>query len=132
MTCRGRGFIVAAMATPVRLAIVGGRRGASFDAALRAFGDLIELTAVCDTDPAVLDRWRTERPGIAAFPSYEELLGAGSANAVLLAAAGIIIISAKKALEDRIKGLEIGSELGASLAPEFGEALGLELGSLLG
>ncbi|NLE44967.1 MAG: Gfo/Idh/MocA family oxidoreductase [Chloroflexi bacterium] len=69
----------------VRLAVIGGRRGASFAMALQALQEQAELTSVCDLSEGVLDKWREDYPGIRTFTSYEALLESDVCNAVFLA-----------------------------------------------
>jgi predicted dehydrogenase len=73
------------MAGPVRLAVVGGRRGGAFNRALEAFRDRVRLVAVCDLSEPMLARWRDQHPGIATFTSYDRLLEDPGVDAVLIA-----------------------------------------------
>ena len=43
---------------PIKLAVVGGRRGGSFRQALKSLADRLELTAICDLSEEVLSQWR--------------------------------------------------------------------------
>ena len=75
------------MPTPkrVKLAIVGGRRGAAYQTSIEAFKDRVELTAICDRSEAVLDSWKQNHPEIKTFTSFDELLESDACNAVALA-----------------------------------------------
>src|SRR5262245_28745661 len=73
------------MAGPVRLAVVGGRRGGAFNRALEAVRERVELVAVCDLSEAMLARWREQHPGVATYSSYERLLDEPGVDAVLIA-----------------------------------------------
>lgn len=70
---------------PLRLAIVGGNRGGRFQQALAALEEQIRLTAICDIDDHVLQRWKQLDPHIGLFKSYEELLHNPDIDAVFLA-----------------------------------------------
>ena len=69
----------------LRLAVVGGRRGGSFNLALSHLGDRLALTAVCDPDEAMRDRWREAHPGIHAYEDFHRMLADDVCDAVLLA-----------------------------------------------
>lgn len=70
---------------PVRLAVVGGRRGAAFNAVIDSMPERASLVAICDTDEAVLAEWRRTRPQIATYEAYDDLLEAQVADAVIIA-----------------------------------------------
>lgn len=74
-----------ANAERVRLAIAGGRRGATFDRALAALAESVELVAICDPVTAVLAQWKERHPAIATYTSYEQLLEESDCTAVFLA-----------------------------------------------
>jgi predicted dehydrogenase len=75
------------MATPkrVKLAIVGGRRGAAYQMPLEAFKERAELTAICDRSEAVLATWKKAHPDIQTFNSLDQLLASDVCTAVALA-----------------------------------------------
>ena len=73
------------MGQSVKLAVVGGCRGGAFGGALRALGDRVRLSAVCDLDEEVLAMWREHVPGIPTFISYEEMLDKPDCTAVFIA-----------------------------------------------
>ncbi|AZS17869.1 Gfo/Idh/MocA family protein [Paenibacillus lutimineralis] len=68
----------------VRLAIVGGNRGASFLNALNAMSDRIDLTATCDLNELVLDQWKEIFPGIRTYHDYSRMLQDPSIDAVFV------------------------------------------------
>ena len=70
---------------PIRLAVVGGRRGGSFNVAMEHLRDRVTLTAVCDRSPAMLQTWRDNHPGIGTFDDYDRLLADDVCDAVLIA-----------------------------------------------
>jgi predicted dehydrogenase len=69
-------------ATDLRLAVVGGRRGLAFIKTAKAIGDDITVTAVCDPDPARLERWQGE---LKTYPDFEQLLEDPDIDAVCIA-----------------------------------------------
>ena len=104
------------MNAPIRLAIVGGHRGGSFNSALQAFGDLISLTAVCDTDKGVREQWISERPGVKAFERYEDVLSDPTVDAVLLATP--MMLHARQAIDALNAGKHVLSEVIAATSIE--------------
>jgi predicted dehydrogenase len=70
---------------PVRVAVVGGHRGSGYGRALDSLTGRVELTAICDLDPAVVAGWRETRPHLRGFTRYEDLLAADACDAVFLA-----------------------------------------------
>lgn len=69
----------------LRLGIVGGQRGGSFNVALDQLKDRVRLAAICDLSPEVLERWKTQHPDILTYSSYEQFLREDTCDAVLLA-----------------------------------------------
>ncbi len=69
----------------VRLAIVGGRRGAAYLTSVEAFKDRVELTAVCDLSETVQANWKKDHPEIKTFTELDQLLDADACDAVALA-----------------------------------------------
>jgi predicted dehydrogenase len=70
---------------PIRLAVVGGRRGSNFRLALNSLAGRLALTAICDLADDVLAQWRSDQPSIRTYTRYEELLESDEVDAVLLA-----------------------------------------------
>ena len=95
--------------SPIRLAVVGGRRGASFNRALDAFAGRVVLRAVCDLDEQTLDSWRARHPGIETYTSYERLLGESDCDAVLLATP--MPLHAGQAIQALRSGRHVASEV---------------------
>lgn len=70
---------------PLRLAIVGGRRGGAFLRSLELLREQVELVALCDHNESMLQSWRERVPGIRLYSDYDRLLAAADIDAVLLA-----------------------------------------------
>ncbi len=70
---------------PIRLAIAGGHRGASFTNALELLQTELELTAICDTSEQVRDRWLESQPSIKTYDNFERLLEDQNVDAVFIA-----------------------------------------------
>lgn len=70
---------------PIKLAVVGGRRGATFNKILGVLKDRITLSCICDISKERVDEWRKEYPGIRGFSNYHELLEKGDCDAVFIA-----------------------------------------------
>jgi predicted dehydrogenase len=70
---------------PVKLAVIGGRRGAVYNDALAAMQEEVTLTAICDLSEQVLAEWQKRHPGIATFESLDRLLEVGDCDAVFVA-----------------------------------------------
>ncbi|MGD7707344.1 Gfo/Idh/MocA family protein [Microlunatus sp. Y2014] len=71
--------------TPLRLAVVGGRRGQAFGSTLARLTDLLELTAVCDRAEAVLSAWSEAFPQVTPYREFEDLLADDGVDAIFLA-----------------------------------------------
>ncbi len=97
------------MNTPIRLAVAGGRRGGSFNAALEAFNDRVALTAVCDVDERMLAKWQSERPAIKTYQDYSQLLNDPDVDAVLLATP--MMLHARQAMAALDSGKHVLSEV---------------------
>jgi predicted dehydrogenase len=70
------------------------------------------LAAVCDTDEAVLDRWRDERPDVKTYDRYEDMLGSGEIDAVFIATPPAL--HARQAVEALQADLHVLSEVYAA------------------
>ncbi|WP_158606552.1 Gfo/Idh/MocA family protein [Paenibacillus ginsengarvi] len=70
---------------PVKLAIVGGSRGAAFLKVLAPLADQLQLVAFCDKREEMIARWKEDRPDLLTFTSYEKLLECPDIDAVFLA-----------------------------------------------
>lgn len=69
----------------VKLAVVGGGRGSSFNVALSVLSEKVQLTAVCDLQDEILHRWKEQFPDVRTYKDYEKLLEDEQVDAVLLA-----------------------------------------------
>ena len=69
----------------IRLAIVGGQRGGSFNVALAQLKDRVRLAALCDPNPEVRAHWSKLHPGIVTYDDYAKLLRDDTCDAVLIA-----------------------------------------------
>jgi predicted dehydrogenase len=98
---------------PVKLAVVGGRRGAAFDRALEAFQDQVQLTAICDLSPEVLARWEKGHPQVQTFTAYDDLLEKGDCTAVFIATP--LKLHAGQAIRALQAGKHVISEVTAAL-----------------
>lgn len=96
----------------VRLAVVGGQRGAAFSGALETLRDRVELVAVCDLQEEVLARWRQEHPGIATFTDYDRMLERSGCNAVFIATP--VLLHARQAIKAMQGGVDVLSEVTAA------------------
>jgi predicted dehydrogenase len=94
---------------PIRLAVVGGQRGASFGLALKTFAERLTLAAICDLSPQVLARWRTNYPGIQTYSDYAELLEFADIDAVLIATP--MYLHANQAIQALDAGKHVLSEV---------------------
>lgn len=72
------------MVDPIRLAVVGGHRGRSFDATPARLADKVRLAAVCDIDEQALEMWR-QHSDLATYSRYEDVLADSDIDAVVLA-----------------------------------------------
>ncbi len=105
----------------IRLAVVGGRRGGSFTGALEFLAGRLELTAICDLDPAVRARWQTDFPGVTAFADFDELLAADACDAVVIATP--MPLHAAQAVHALEAGKHVLSEVAALMTLEEGRQL---------
>ena len=69
----------------VRLAIVGGGRGGAYRNSIAALPEKVELAALCDKNPEVLDRWKSEQPALKTYSDLQQVLDDDDIDAVLLA-----------------------------------------------
>lgn len=97
---------------PLRLAIVGGRRGGAFIRSLELLREQVELAALCDHNEAMLHSWRERVPGIRLFPDYERLLKARDIDAVLLATP--LPLHARQSIQALHAGKHVLSEVTAA------------------
>lgn len=94
---------------PIRLAVVGGRRGASFNRTLSVLEDRVALAAVCELRQDMLDKWREQFPGVRTYRDYDKLLEDPDVDAVLLATP--LALHAKQAVRALRAGKHVLSEV---------------------
>ncbi|WP_409341710.1 Gfo/Idh/MocA family protein [Paenibacillus sp. MBLB4367] len=97
------------MAGAIRLAVVGGRRGAYFSHSLQRLAGRAELVAVCDSNEAVLQKWKEDFPGITAYNSYDKLVDDSQVDAVFLATP--LFVHARQAIQAMNAGKHVISEV---------------------
>ncbi|BBH23692.1 glycosyl hydrolase family 109 protein 2 [Paenibacillus baekrokdamisoli] len=93
----------------IRLAVVGGGRGAYFSNCLARLKGRMELVAVCDNQIEVLGKWKKEFPTASAYNDYERLLEDPSIDAVFLATP--LFIHANQAVQALRAGKHVISEV---------------------
>lgn len=103
---------------PVRLAVVGGHRGATFQHSLAYLSDRIRLVAVCDKDETVLQRWKAQHPDLRSYSDYDRLLDDADVDAVFLATP--LFIHAQQAIKGLRAGKHVVSEVIAAHTLEDG------------
>lgn len=94
---------------PIRLAVVGGRRGRSFNRALTVLTDKVRLTAVCELQEHLLAQWKQSNPDVKTYTSYDLLLEDPEIDAVLLATP--LVIHAQQAISALRAGKHVLSEV---------------------
>ncbi len=96
----------------IKLAVVGGHRGASFARALEALSEQAELVAICDLAEDVRLKWKERYPQIQAFASYDELLEHGDCTAVFICTP--LQLHASQAVQALEAGKDVLSEVVAA------------------
>jgi predicted dehydrogenase len=104
------------MSSPIRLAIVGGHRGSSFNAGLQHFKDKLSYEALCDLDEGVLAKAREKNPGLRTTTSYEKLLQDPNIDAVFIATP--MHLHAPQAIQALKAGKHVISEVIAAITLE--------------
>ncbi|MDF2724948.1 MAG: nagA 2 [Paenibacillus sp.] len=94
---------------PIRLAVVGGRRGKHFNRALAVLADKVRLTAVCELNEQMLADWKQTNPELKAFTNFDSLLADPDIDAVLLATP--LVIHAEQAIRALRAGKHVLSEV---------------------
>ncbi|HWL55008.1 MAG TPA: Gfo/Idh/MocA family oxidoreductase [Chthoniobacteraceae bacterium] len=103
---------------PLRFAVIGARRGRTFIHSARSLRDRqVELTAVCDTSPAMLEEWKDE-PEITLHSDYEAVLNDPKIDAVCLATP--VPLHARQAIAALRAGKHVLSEVTAAYTLEEG------------
>lgn len=98
---------------PIKLAIVGGNRGATFNKAIEVLSDKVTLTAICDISEEVLNRWKNQLPLIKCFNSFEKMLNEDDCDAVFIATP--MQLHAKQAIQALKSGRHVLSEVPACI-----------------
>lgn len=98
---------------PLRLAVVGGRRGRAFAGALDALSDQLHLTAVCDLSEQVLSAWAEAHPEVRTHQRFEDLLADDEVDAVFLATP--LTLHAQQAIAALRAGKHVLSEVIANV-----------------
>ena len=70
---------------PIRLAIVGGGRGSAYLTSIDFLPEKVELALLCDPNPEVCARWKSERPGLQTVADFQDVLDDEKIDAILLA-----------------------------------------------
>lgn len=109
------------MPKPLRLGVVGGRRGGSFNLALETLKNRLKLTAICDLNPEMLAKWESQHSGIATFTDYDEMLKSDTCDAVLVASP--MQLHAKQATAALKAGKHVLSEVIACTTDREAKAL---------
>ncbi|MFC3770125.1 Gfo/Idh/MocA family protein [Paenibacillus sp. GCM10012303] len=94
---------------PIRLTVVGGRRGKHFNRALAVLADKVQLTAVCELNERMLADWKQNNPELKAFSNFDALLADPEVDAVLLATP--LVIHAEQAIRALRAGKHVLSEV---------------------
>ncbi len=98
---------------PIRLAIAGGHRGASFLNALALLEGQIELAAICDPSETVRDRWSQTNPGVKTYDTYARLLDDPDIDSVFIATP--MTLHAEQAIQALKAGKHVLSEVIAAV-----------------
>ena len=106
------------MSSPIRLAVVGGRRGASFTAAIAHLSERMQLTAICDLNSATRERWQADFPSIQTFDNFETLLESDACDAVVIATP--MPLHARQSIRALEAGKHVLSEVAALMTMEEG------------
>ena len=100
------------MSKPVKIGIVGGRRGRTYNYAFHSFPERVALTAICDLSEEILATWREEFPGTVTFSSYEDMLEKGDCDAVFVATP--MLIHARQSIQALNAGKHVLSAVEAA------------------
>lgn len=98
------------------MGVVGGNRGGCVVGAERVLPDKVRLSAVCDIDETVLERWRRDQPDLKTYARYEDMLGSGEIDAVFVATPPAL--HAEQAVQALQAGLHVLSEVYAATTIE--------------
>ncbi len=101
---------------PIRLAIAGGHRGASFATALDLLREDITLTAICDTSEQVRAAWLKSNPELKAYDSFDRLTDDPAVDAVFVATP--MTLHARQSVQALNSGKHVLSEVIAAVTLE--------------
>ncbi|SEN81399.1 Gfo/Idh/MocA family protein [Paenibacillus sp. OV219] len=96
-------------ARAVKLAVVGGNRGTSFNRSLAVLADKVQLAAICDLNEEILKTWKEQYPDIQTYQNYNEMLQNPSIDAVLIASP--MLLHARQAIAALKAGKHVLSEV---------------------
>jgi predicted dehydrogenase len=105
--------MIMATREPIKLAVVGGRRGANFEQTLALLPDRVTLTAVCDVSDDILASWSTGHPRIATFRRYGDLLEKADCDAVFICTP--VLLHAEQAVQALEAGKHVLSEVPSAI-----------------
>lgn len=97
------------MQVPIRLAVVGGSRGAYLGKMLATMGGKCELAAVCDRSEEVLARWKQDAPEVKAYSDFQQLIADPDIDAVFIATP--LFVHAQQAVAALKAGKHVVSEV---------------------
>jgi predicted dehydrogenase len=99
------------MSTPLRFAVIGAGRGRTFVNSAASIADAIQLVAVCDTLPEMLQPWRDDT-AIRCYDDYQQVLNDPGIDVVCLATP--VPLHARQAIAALDAGKHILSEVTAA------------------
>lgn len=101
---------------PVRLAIVGGGRGGVYRNVSQTLLEKVELVALCDQKPEVLESWKADFPHLKTFTDFQQMLDDPDIDAVILATP--MQVHASQAVQALYAGKHVLTEVAAALTLE--------------
>ena len=100
---------------PAKLAVVGGRRGRSYNRAVKeVLGDKVQIVAICDLVDDVLARWRREFQDIQTYKDYDRMLQESDCDAVYVATP--IMLHAEQSIKAMKAGKHVLCEVVAAIS----------------
>lgn len=108
-------------AQPLRLGILGGRRGRALARAAERLIEEVEVVAMCDIDETVREQWRAELPDIRTNADEQSLLSDDDVEAIVVATP--VPQHAAQAIAALQAGKHVLSEVLACQSIEQGQAL---------
>lgn len=98
---------------PLRVAVIGARRGRTFIASARSLGEGVKCAAVCDREPSRLEEWKGE---VKTFETFDQVLEDPDIDAVCLATP--VPLHARQAIAALEAGKHVLSEVTAAYTIE--------------